>query len=72
MSWPFAICCYMHRMEVYFIDLLAERECIDILHDRVTMLLEGIIDHYGKTGMDGVMFCENMGTQNRLLMSYEM
>ncbi|MBN2308896.1 MAG: hypothetical protein JXR94_08005 [Candidatus Hydrogenedentes bacterium] len=67
-GWPFAICRYMRKMEIYFMDLLAERECIDILHDRVTTLLEGIIDQYGAAGMDAIMFCEDLGTQDRLLL----
>ena len=68
-GWPFATCRYMRRMEVYFVDLLSERERIDILHDRVTSLLEGVIDRYGEAGLDGVMFCEDLGVQDRLLMS---
>jgi uroporphyrinogen decarboxylase len=50
-------------------DLIAERDHIDVLHDRVTTLLEGIIDRYGEAGLDAVMFCEDLGTQDRLLMS---
>ena len=72
MSWPFAVCRYMRRMEVYFVDLVVERERIDILHDRVTTVLEGMIDRYGEAGMDGVMFCEDLGIQDRLLMSPDM
>jgi uroporphyrinogen decarboxylase len=72
LGWPFAICRYMRKMEVYFVDLLAERERIDILHDRVTTLLEGVISRYGEAGMDAVFFCEDLGTQDRLLMSPEM
>ena len=72
MGWPFAICRYMRKMEVYFVDLIAERERIDVLHDRVTTLLEGVIDRYGEAGMDAVMFCEDLGTQDRLLMSPSM
>jgi uroporphyrinogen decarboxylase len=68
-GWPFAVCRYMRKMEIYFIDLVAERERIDILHDRVTTLLEGVITRYGEAGMDGVMFCEDLGIQDRLLMS---
>jgi uroporphyrinogen decarboxylase len=66
-GWPFAICRYMRKMEIYFVDLIAERERIDVLHDRVTTLLEGVIDRYGEAGMDGVMFCEDLGTQDRVL-----
>jgi hypothetical protein len=67
-GWPFAICRYMRRMEVYFVDLVAERDRIDVLHDRVTTLLEGMVDRYGEAGMDGLFFCEDLGTQDRLLM----
>jgi len=54
-------------MEVYFTDLVLERERIDVLHDRVTTLLEGVIDRYGEAGMDGVFYCEDLGTQDRVL-----
>jgi uroporphyrinogen decarboxylase len=67
-GWPFAVCRYMRKMEVYFTDLLTDRDRIDVLHDRVTTLLEGVIDRYGEAGMDGVMFCEDLGTQDRLLL----
>jgi hypothetical protein len=68
-GWPFAVCRYMRRMEVYFMDLLVERERLAELHDRVTTLLEGVIDRFGEAGLDGIFFCEDMGTQDRLLMS---
>ncbi len=68
-GWPFAICRYMRKMEVYFVDLLTEPERIAVLHDRVTTLLEGVIDRFGEAGLDGVFFCEDLGTQDRLLMS---
>jgi hypothetical protein len=68
-GWPFATCRYMRKMESYFGDLLAERERIDILHDRVTALFERVIDRYGEIGVDGVMFCEDLGIQDRTLMS---
>ncbi|OGV62434.1 MAG: hypothetical protein A3K19_33280 [Lentisphaerae bacterium RIFOXYB12_FULL_65_16] len=68
-GWPFAICRYMRKMEIYFVDLIAERECIDILHDRVTTLLEGVIDRFGEAKMDGIFYCEDLGIQDRTLMS---
>ena len=71
-GWPFATCRYMRRMEIYFMDLILECDCIDRLHDRITTLLEGVIDRYGEAGMDGIMFCEDLGTQDRLLMSPDM
>jgi uroporphyrinogen decarboxylase len=67
-GWPFSTCRYMRRMEIYFMDLIAERDRIDVLHDRVTTLLEGVIDRYGEAGVNGIMFCEDLGVQDRLLM----
>lgn len=68
-GWPFATCRYMRKMEIYFLDLIAERDYVDVLHDRITTLFEGIISRYGEAKMDAVMFCEDLGTQDRLLMS---
>ncbi len=66
-GWPFSICRYMRRMEIYFMDVVTEPERIAILHDRVTSLLEKVIDRFGEAGLDGIMFCEDLGTQDRLL-----
>jgi hypothetical protein len=71
-GFPFAICRYLRKMEVYFQDLLLERDHIDQLHDRVTTLLENMIRQYGLAGADGVFFCEDWGTQERLLVSPRM
>jgi hypothetical protein len=68
MPWVFAACRYMRKMDVYFTDLLLERERIDVLHDRVTSLLERVIDRYGEAGVDAIMFCEDLGVQDRTLM----
>jgi hypothetical protein len=68
-GWPFAVCRYMRKMEIYFVDLIAERDRLAVLHDRVTTLLEGVITRYGEARMDAVMFCEDLGIQDRLLMS---
>ena len=62
----------MRKMEIYFVDLVTERERIDILHDRVTTLLEGVIDRFGEAHMDAVMFCEDLGTQDRVLIGPRM
>jgi uroporphyrinogen decarboxylase len=71
-GWPFATCRYMRKMEIYFMDLIEHRDHIDVLHDRVTSLLERAIDGFGEAGMDGIFFCEDLGTQDRLLMSPDM
>jgi uroporphyrinogen decarboxylase len=69
LGFPFAICRYLRKMENYFVDLLAERHRIDVLHDRVTSLLERVIRRYGEAGADAIFFCEDWGTQERLLVS---
>jgi len=68
-GFPFAICRYLRKMEIYFQDLILEREHIDELHDKVTGLLERMIKRYAAAGADGVFFCEDWGIQNRLLIS---
>jgi uroporphyrinogen decarboxylase len=68
-GFPFAICRYMRKMEVYFVDLIAEREHIAELHERVTALLEAVIRRFAEAGADGVFFCEDWGVQDRLLIS---
>ncbi len=71
-GWTFATSRYLRKMDIYFTDLIAYRDHVDELHDRVTSLLERVIDRFGEAGMDGVMFCEDLGVQDRLLMSPEM
>ncbi len=71
-GFPFAICRYLRKMEVYFQDLVLERAKIDFLHEQVTSLLERMIQQYGQAGADGIFFCEDWGTQERLLISPKM
>jgi len=71
-GFPFAISRYLRKMEIYFQDLILEREHIDELHDKVTGLLERMIRQYAAAGADGVFFCEDWGIQDRLLISPDM
>ena len=68
-GFPFAICRYLRKMEVYFQDLLLHRAEIDLLHERVTSLLEQVIVGMGEAGAEGLTFCEDWGIQDRLLVS---
>jgi len=68
-GFPFAICRYLRKMEVYFQDLLLHRDRIDQLHERVTALLEKVIIGYADAGADAIFFCEDWGTQERLLIN---
>lgn len=71
-GFPFAICRYLRKMETYFQDLVWERRSIDRLHARVTDLLEQMIVEWTDAGADAVMFCEDWGLQDRLLVSPRM
>jgi uroporphyrinogen decarboxylase len=66
-GFPFAVCRYMRKMEIYFQDLLLEREYVDELHRRVTEMLERMVIRWADAGADGIVFCEDWGVQNRLL-----
>lgn len=68
-GFPFAICRYLRKMETYFEDLILERDHIDALHERVTVLLEQVIERLAEAGADGFIFCEDWGIQDRLLIS---
>lgn len=66
-GFPFAIARYMRKMEIYFLDLVAERENVDRLHEKITAILEAMIIQFADCGADAIMFCEDWGIQDRLL-----
>ena len=68
-GFPFAIMRYMRRMEVFLADLLLHPDRVRALADRVVDLLVGCMDNWARVGADGVFFCEDWGTQERLLVS---
>jgi len=67
--WVFATSRYLRKMEIYFTDLIEYREEIDRLHDRVTGLAERMIHRLADAGADGFMYCEDLGVQDRTLIS---
>ena len=71
-GFPFAICRYLRKMENYFADLLWERQNVGRLHGIVTDLLEEMITRWAEAGADGIIFCEDWGVQNRLLIHPDM
>lgn len=71
-GWIFSTARYMRKMEIYFMDLVAEREKIDVLHEKLTDIFEKIITRYGEAGMDGIFYCEDLGVQDRVLIGPEM
>ena len=68
-GWVFAISRYLRKMEIYFVDLIEYRTEIDRLHEIVTGLLERVIRHCGECGAEAVAFCEDLGVQDRTLLS---
>jgi uroporphyrinogen decarboxylase len=68
-GWIFASSRYLRKMEIYFMDLIEYREEIERLHNMVTDLLVNVIHLAGECGAEGIFYCEDLGTQNRLLMS---
>ena len=71
-GWIFATSRYLRKMEIYFVDLIENREEIERLHKIVTDLLVKVIKMAGECGAEGVFYCEDLGTQDRVLMSPKM
>jgi len=68
-GWVFATSRYLRKMETYFVDLIEYRAEIDRLHERIVGLLERMIRLCGASGADAVFFCEDLGIQDRTLLS---
>lgn len=66
-GWIFASSRYLRKMEVYFADLVEYREEIDRLHDMVGDLFVRVIQRCADAGAEAIFFCEDLGTQDRLL-----
>ncbi len=68
-GWVFASSRYLRKMEIYLMDLLLYPEELKQLHEKVAGLFEQVIRATGEAKAEGIMFCEDMGTQNGLLFS---
>ncbi len=66
-GFPFAIMRYMRKMEVFLEDVLVNRDHVEELQRRVVAVLKDAIDGLAGAGADAVFFCEDWGTQDRLL-----
>jgi len=71
-GFPFSIARKLRRMDRYLADLLLEREKISILHDRIVEALKTQMTRLKEAGADGIMFCEDWGTQTQLLINPEL
>ena len=63
---------YLRRLEQYLLDCAAEPEQVKRLNRMVSDLVLRQVDIYADLGCDGVFFCEDWGTQERLLVSPRM
>ena len=68
-GFPFSIMRYLRRMDIYLADLLLHPEEVDRLSQRVIPLLCRCMDNWAEAGADTVMYAEDWGTQDRLLIS---
>ena len=66
-GFAFNIARKLRKLDQYLVDLLMSPDCIHALHDRIDLLLETMIYNYAAVGVDGIIFCEDWGTQTQLL-----
>ncbi len=66
-GFPFNIARYMRHLEEFLADVLLEPEKVRELLGRIEELLAEVIRQYAHAGVDGVMFPEDWGTQNGLM-----
>jgi len=71
-GFAFNIARKMRKLDQYLMDLVLEADRMHELHDRIDVMLEDMIRNYASTGVDGIMFGEDWGTQNQTLISPEM
>ena len=66
-GFPFNIARYMRHLEEFLADVLLEPDKVRALLSRIEDLLAEVIVQYAGAGVDGVMFCEDWGTQENLM-----
>ena len=68
-GFPFAIMRYLRQMEIFLADVLLYPDKVLRLQQRVVDMLKKCISEWSDVGADGVIFAEDWGTQERLLVS---
>lgn len=66
-GFPFNIARKMRRLDQFLMDILLEPERVRDLLGRIEALLADVIIAYAESGVDAVMFPEDWGTQNSLM-----
>lgn len=68
-GFAFNVTRYMRGFEQFLLDCASEPHQVRRLNDMVVDLVEQIIDLQAEAGADGIMTCEDWGTQDMLLVS---
>lgn len=68
----FALARKMRRMDIYLEDCALYPDHVRELNRRVNDLVVSMAEQYAAAGVDAVFFCEDWGTQDRLLVSPKM
>jgi hypothetical protein len=68
-GWIFADARYLRKMDVYFMDLIEYPEEVHALHTKITDMYERLIRLLGTLNVDAIMFAEDLGVQDRTLIS---
>lgn len=68
-GFPFAIMRYMRQVEIFLADVLLYPDEVNALQRRVVDMLKRCLDEWKNHDVDGVIYCEDWGTQERLLVS---
>ena len=71
-GYPFNVARKIRRIDNYLADCAAEPDLVWELNDRVAKMLGAMIRIYADCGADGIVFCEDWGTQDRLLINPEL
>ena len=68
-GFPFSIARYMRRMENFLADVAGEPDTVVRLLEKVEGQVHHMIRRMAQAGAEGIFFCEDWGTQDRLLVS---
>ncbi len=71
-GFAFNISRKLRKLDQYMMDLVLEPDRIHVLHDRVDEIVADMIGNYAQAGVDAIMFWEDWGTQNSLLIDPNM
>ena len=68
-GFAFNVARKLRKLDQYLMDLVLEPDRIAHLHDRIDEAVEQMIRNYAQAGVDSIMFPEDWGTQQQLLIN---